>query len=147
MDERSIANHRGFWRSGVFFAAAAVRPTAWRRTLAASTASPPPREATRTSRRSTSRVAWPSSSGSSGTSPAAARSLGRPLRAPLEAQSRDPERPVAGFEETGVADAVLLEGPARPVGPVGVELDDETLVGPDGVDFVAGHSRIDLRPR
>jgi hypothetical protein len=49
--------------------------------------------------------------------------------------------------ELGVADAVALEGVARPVELPAVELGDQLRLAPDCVDFVAGDLGVGLRPR
>jgi hypothetical protein len=49
--------------------------------------------------------------------------------------------------ELGVANAVALEGVARPVELPAVELGDQLRFAPDCVDFVAGDMGVGLRPR
>jgi hypothetical protein len=57
----------------------------------------------------------------------------------FEALVGDAEGGVARIEEVGVAVAVVFEGSGGGVELAAVELDDESLLAVDGVDFVAGY--------
>src|SRR5437660_1226436 len=56
-----------------------------------------------------------------------------------------PDRPQAACEEVRVADAVVLEGVGRAVGPEGVDLDDEPAVLPQAVDGERSHLLVQRR--
>jgi hypothetical protein len=64
----------------------------------------------------------------------------------LELAIRDPGDAVAADQEVAVARAVILEGMRRLVGLAAVELDDEPLGGPDGVDGVGADRLVGQRP-
>ena len=59
----------------------------------------------------------------------------------------EPQRPVAGAGEDGVALAIAFEGAAGAVVGPAVGFDREPVVGEDEVDLEAGDVRVDLRPR
>ena len=65
-------------------------------------------------------------------------------RAVFEAVVGDAERAEPGFEEVGVAVAVVFEGVGGGVELVAVEFDDEVVFPVDGVDFVAGYLLVEL---
>ena len=50
---------------------------------------------------------------------------------------RETERPVAVRQVVRVAPSVFLEGASREVVLDAVALDDQAMVGPEGVDFIA----------
>ena len=52
---------------------------------------------------------------------------------------------MAGRLQGGVAHAIALECRTRAVELVAVELDDEVVVRPEGVDLMAGDQDVDLR--
>src|SRR3954447_5427447 len=59
----------------------------------------------------------------------------------------DADHAVAGVDEGAVTRAVLLEGLARSVDSVAVELDDQALLGPEGVGLVWAEGVVHLRAR
>src|SRR4051794_2956693 len=66
----------------------------------------------------------------------------QPFGLALDLPPRHPDHPEPLRREVLVLAAIALEGPARPVEGVAVELDHEARVVPDGVDFEAGSSGV-----